>query len=120
MNAVRRIAKNSGAALFAQISNPIGSFIIVLFVARYLGVSGLGILSSALSLLYIFQAFSSLGFSYLITRDVAQNKEKAGIYLTNASLIGGIFSIVMTLIMNLLLIRCFQKIPIPMTNTSVQ
>lgn len=99
MNTVRRIVKNSGVALLAQISTPVSSFVLVFFLARYLGVSGLGKFSSALSLLYIFQAFCSLGFSYLITRDVAQDKSKAGKYLVNTSFLGTIFSLVMIFVM---------------------
>lgn len=99
MNSVKRIAKNSGASLLAQVSNPISSFILVFFIARLLGVSGLGVLSSALSIFYIFQALSSLGFNYLITREVAQDKAKAGKYLINASLLGAIVSILMVFIM---------------------
>ena len=88
MNGVRNIVKNSGAALASQVARPLSSFALVFFIARYLGVSGIGQFSSALSLLYVFQAFCSLGFTLLITRDVAQNKALAGKYLVNCSLLG--------------------------------
>jgi O-antigen/teichoic acid export membrane protein len=99
MNPIRTIAKNSGASLLAQISAPGSTFVLVFFIARYLGAPGLGKFSSALALLYIFQAICSLGFPYLITRDVAQDKTKAGIYFANASLLGVGFSIIMILTM---------------------
>lgn len=106
MNTVRRIVKNSGAAFLTQLSTPVSSFVLVFFIARFLGVSGVGIYSAALAILFIFQAFSSLGFQYLITREVAQDKSKAGKLLVNASLIGFIFSIfmagVMCLVVNLI------------------
>ena len=106
MNPVRKIVKNSGASLLTQVSNPISSFVLAFYIARYLGVSGLGEFSSALSQLYIFQAFASLGFTYLITREVSQDKSKANKYLVNASLIGFVFSLclipVMCIVVNLL------------------
>ena len=93
MNTVRRIAKNSGASFLTQISTPASSFILVYFIARFLGVSGLGRYTSALSVLFIFQAVASLGFQHLITREVAQDRSKANKFLVNASLLGCIFSI---------------------------
>lgn len=103
MNIVQRIVKNTGASLLAQVSTPACSFVLVFLIARFLGVSGLGKFSSALSLFYIFQALSSLGFTHLITREVAQDKSQAAKYLINASLLGSFFSILMVLIMCLVI-----------------
>jgi len=88
MNTVKRLAKNTGAVLLAQVAEPACSFILVLFIARYLGASGLGKFSIALSLFFIFETISSLGFTHLVTREVARDKSKAPKYLINASLIG--------------------------------
>ena len=99
MNSIRSIVKNSGASLIAQVSNPLSSFLLVFFIARFEGVNGVGHFSSALSLLYIFQALSSFGFSYLITREVSRDKSTAGKYLINASSLGLVLSIIMALIM---------------------
>ncbi len=93
MNTVKRLAKNTGAMLLAQVAEPACSFILVLFIARSLGVSSLGKFSIALSLFFIFQTISSLGFTHLITREVARDRSKAGKYLINASFIGFFFSI---------------------------
>ncbi len=94
MNTVRKIAKNSCAAFITRISFPLSSFVFVFLIGKYLGVSGVGIFSSAMAILIIFQAFSCLGFQHLITKEVAQDKFKAGKFLTNASLIGGGFSVI--------------------------
>ncbi len=77
MNTVRKIVKNSGASLLTQVSTPATSFVLVYFIAKFLGVSGLGIYTSALSVLFISQAFASFGFLQIITRDVAQVNSKA-------------------------------------------
>ncbi len=93
MNTVKKLVKNTGAVLLAQVAEPACSFILVLFVARSLGVSGLGKFSIAISLFFIFQTISSLGFSHLITREVARDRSKAGKYLINGSFVGLFFSV---------------------------
>jgi O-antigen/teichoic acid export membrane protein len=95
MNTVKRLVKNTGAVLLAQVAEPACSFILVLFIARSLGVSGLGKFSIVISLYFIFQTISSLGFSHLITREVARDRSRAGKYLINASFIGFFFSVLM-------------------------
>jgi len=103
MNTIQRIVKNSGASLVTRIANPLSSFFLVLFIARYLGTSGLGQYSSAFALFYIFQAFASLGLSPLVTREVSQDRSKAKKYLVNASLLGFISSSLMALVMSLII-----------------
>ncbi|MCJ7645959.1 oligosaccharide flippase family protein, partial [bacterium] len=85
MNTVKKLAKNAGVLLLAHVVEPACSFILVLFIARSLGVSGLGKFSIALSLFFIFQTISSLGFTHLITREVARDRSNAGKYLINGS-----------------------------------
>jgi O-antigen/teichoic acid export membrane protein len=106
MNTVRKIVWNSGASLLTQVSTPASSFVLVFIIARRLGVSGVGAYSSAFSLLYMFEAFTCLGFQYLITKEVAQDKSKAGKLLVNASFLSLAFSIlmagVMCLVVNLI------------------
>jgi len=101
MNTVKRLVKNTGAVLLAQVVEPACSFILVLFVARTLGVSGLGKFSIAISFFFIFETISSLGFSHLITREVARDRSRAGKYLINASFIGFFFSVLMAGAMSL-------------------
>jgi O-antigen/teichoic acid export membrane protein len=81
------------------VSTPASSFVLVFFIARLLGVSGVGAYSSAFSLLYMFEAFACLGFQYLITKEVSQDKSKAGKFLVNASFLGLVFSILMAGVM---------------------
>jgi len=101
MDNFKRILKNTGASFLTRVSAPLSSFILVFFIARYLGVSGVGVFSSAFSLFYIFQAFAGAGLSQLITREVAQNKSDAGKYLINSSFILLILSSIMAGVMSL-------------------
>jgi len=99
VDTVKRLVKNTGAVLLAQVAEPVCSFILVLFIARSLGVSALGKFSIALSLFFIFQTISSLGFTHLITREVARDRSKAGKYLINGSFVGFFFSALMAVAM---------------------
>lgn len=95
MDTIKKLVKNTGAMFLAEAAAPACSFVLVLFVARTLGVSGLGKFSIALSLFFIFHTISSLGFTHLITREVARDRSKAGKYLLNGSFIGFLFSVLM-------------------------
>ena len=99
MNTVQKIAKNSCATLITQISVPLTSFVFIFFIAKHLGVSGVGEFSSALSILIIFQSFACLGFQHFITKEVAQDKSKGEKFLVNASFIGFGFSIIISFLM---------------------
>ena len=104
MNDFKRIFKNTSNSFITRISVPLSSFVLVFFIAKYLGVRGLGKFSSAFSLFYIFQGFASLGLSQLIIREVVQNKSQAGKYLINSTLIlivsSGIMAGIMCLVAN--------------------
>ena len=92
MNTIKKMVKNTGVMLLANALSPVFSFLIVIFVARFLGVSGLGKFSLVLSIFIIFQTISNLGFAHLITREVSKDKSKASKYLINSFLISLIFT----------------------------
>lgn len=87
MSKIRKIAKNSFLLLLARVISIILGFIYTVYIARYLGAEGYGILSFALAFSGIFGVFTDLGFSTLITREVARNRSIAAKYLGNIILI---------------------------------
>ncbi|WP_410507583.1 flippase [Methanosarcina hadiensis] len=87
MSEVRKIAKNSFLLLFGRIISIVLGFAYTIYIARYLGAEGYGILSFALAFSGIFGIFTDLGLSTLTTREVARNKALAVKYLENISLI---------------------------------
>jgi len=99
LTTAKRIAKNSFASFFTQISTPLTSFVLVFFIARRFGSGFLGEYSASLSMYYIFQAVASFGINLLITRDVAQDNAKANKYFINGSFLAIIFSAVAAIIM---------------------
>lgn len=87
MSSVRTLAKNTTVLLVANLISSLLGFFTTLYIARYLGVEGFGILSLALSLTGIFAVFTDLGLSTLTTREVSRNRSLAEKYIGNTVLI---------------------------------
>jgi O-antigen/teichoic acid export membrane protein len=87
MNTVQRIAKNIGVLGISQVVTSILGFVLLIYIARYLGEVGFGRYSFALSFTALFIIFADLGISNLIIRELARNKELTNEYLTNVSVI---------------------------------
>ncbi len=93
IDTVKRLAVNTVSSLVYQISTPVSSFVLVLFIAKYMRAEGLGQFSSGLSLLLVFQCIASLGFPYLITREVSRCRSLAWKMIVNSSVIGSVLSL---------------------------
>jgi len=85
MNTIQRIAKNTAVLLAATIISKVLGFFYVMYIARYLGAEGFGILSFALAFTGIFGVFTDLGLRSLTVREVARDKSLAKKYLNNIS-----------------------------------
>ena len=95
MNTIQKIAKNSLVLLASNIISKILGFFYVMYIARYLGAEGFGILSFALAFTGIFSVFSDLGFGPLTVREVARDKSLVRKYLGNITVIK-IFLVIIT------------------------
>ena len=87
MNTVQRIAKNIGVLAISQVIISILGFVVLIYIARYLGEVEFGKYSFAVSFTALFIIFADLGISNLIIRELARNKELTNEYLTNVSVI---------------------------------
>ncbi len=85
MSSVQKIAKNTTLLFVSTIINYLLGFFITMYTAQYLGASGFGVLSLALSLAAIFAVFTDLGLGTVTTREVARNKSLKDKYLSNTS-----------------------------------
>ena len=83
MNRFQLIAKNIGILLLSQIITLILGFLYIVYIARYLGTSGFGILSFAIAFTGIFVVLVDLGLNMLTVREVSRDKSLAGKYLGN-------------------------------------
>lgn len=87
MSTERTIAKNTVILLVATILSYLLMFFVNIFIARYLGAEGFGILSLAIALTGIFTIFTDLGLNTLTIREIARNKTLTRDYLINITVI---------------------------------
>jgi O-antigen/teichoic acid export membrane protein len=87
MSTARTIAKSSVLLLVGQIVSLGIAAAYGIVLARYLGVTGFGLLSTAIAFTSVFTPFTSLGLSTLATREVARDKSLASKYLGNLIII---------------------------------
>ncbi len=102
MGTIRRIARNTSVLLFSQIISYALIFFYTIYIARYLGANGYGILSFSLAFSGIFSILADLGLSTLTVREVARDKSLSKKYLGNFLLIKIILSVLTYLVIILL------------------
>lgn len=91
---MQKIAKNTIFLLIAQIITYILTFFYTIYIARYLGAEGFGILSFAIALAGIFSIFADLGLSTLVFREVSRYESLENKYLSNVISIKIILAII--------------------------
>jgi O-antigen/teichoic acid export membrane protein len=94
MNQRTSIIKNTVALALPNVLNPFVSFVLILVIARYLGVEGLGQYSLIQSYLSLFGTLASLGLTTLIVREVSRRPDEIHVFLFNAALFGMVSSLV--------------------------
>lgn len=101
-NAVK-VAKNIGWALLGKTTTLLGSFIVGIFVARYLGPEQYGLMNYVTSYVTIFQAFALFGMDNIEIREEAKNKEERDAIIGTAFVLKLIFAIITILLIYILL-----------------
>lgn len=94
MSSVKRIAKNTGILFVSNIISKFFGFVYTIYMARYLGAEGFGILSFALAFTGMFGVLADMGLQPLTVREVARNTELSGKYLGNIAVIKSILGII--------------------------
>ncbi len=87
MSTAQKIAKNTTALFSSQIISYTLLFFASIYMARYLGTEGFGILSLALAISGIYAIFADLGLNTFTVREVSKNKSLSDKYLANISMI---------------------------------
>lgn len=99
MSTVRKIAKNIVSLASAELITKFLMFILIVLIARYLGDVNYGKYAFAMVFTSFFLILSDLGLSTLTIREVAREKEFAGKYFGNLSLVKLILSVVSFLLL---------------------
>ncbi|MEN6330235.1 MAG: flippase [Methanobacteriaceae archaeon] len=92
MGQIQTIAKNSVALFVSQILSYLLIFFYTIYVARYLGAEGFGILSLAISITGIFGILVDMGLTTLMIREVSRDELKTNKFITNTALLKIILS----------------------------
>ena len=106
MSNVRRIARNTTVLLLSNIASFVIGFFFTMYVARYLGAEGFGILSFALAFTAMFGVFTDIGVQGLMIREIARDKSLAPKFMGNIAVLKIFLTIItfglIALIINLL------------------
>lgn len=90
----RRIAKNTASLMMADAVSKGLLFLLIILIARNLGDVTFGKYSFTFAFTSLFVVFADFGLSTLTIREIARNREYAGKYLGNISLIKLLLSII--------------------------
>lgn len=73
--------------MLANVLQPVMAFYLIVVISDLMGAEGLGEYNTIFNYLLIFQVSAAFGLRNLLTRDLAQHKDKAAAYVVNGSLI---------------------------------
>lgn len=73
MDPKRTVARNTLFLLAAAIFTNLAAFVWNVYLARYLGAAGFGVLSAALALTGVFSILADLGTGTYLTREIARD-----------------------------------------------
>ena len=82
-NEARTVAKNSVVAMGLNLANRVIYFAFAMLYVRMLGPEGTGQYAWVVAVYGIFEILSRYGLGTLVTREVAKDKSKSSLYLTN-------------------------------------
>ncbi|MCI0696918.1 oligosaccharide flippase family protein [candidate division KSB1 bacterium] len=102
MSTAQRLFKNTVILTLANALQPVISFYLIVTISRVLKVDGFGEYNTILKYVAVFQIIAAFGMRNLLTREIAQNKEKAHRYLAASSNTSVAFGIASAALMSLL------------------
>ncbi len=87
MSKLRRLFKNTLVLMLSNVLQPVMGFYLIVVISDLMGAEGLGEYNTIFNYLLIFQVSAAFGLRNLLTRDLAQDKDKTAAYLINGSVI---------------------------------
>ena len=106
MTQAKTIAKNISSNLVSKVIGEGLNVFVVIFIARYLGISDFGNYSFVMAFVFAFRIIADSGISNILVREIATHKEEAGKYFGAArsllwvlsALTVGLIAVVITII----------------------
>ena len=109
MNSNLRILKNIIFILLSKFVDPLFSLILVLTIAKNLGVEGFGQYAFIKATFTIFVVIANLGLDQFVTREIARDKKQTLTYLMNFGILEVGFAALMAIVMSLFV--CLSDYP---------
>lgn len=97
MGTIKIIAKNTTILYISEVLSKFLGFLYVMYMARYLGAEGYGIISFAMAFTGIFAIFMDFGINQLSIRDISRDKTITEKYLDNILMLKVIIGIIVYL-----------------------
>jgi O-antigen/teichoic acid export membrane protein len=94
-----KLIKNSIAIFFSKLSPRILSFLFIIYIARFLGVTGFGKFVIALGYFELFLGITSTGLRIILTREIAKVPKNASQYMGISIILGFVVSLIACLIL---------------------
>jgi O-antigen/teichoic acid export membrane protein len=94
LEVAKSITKNTAIMMGSQIITWVSSFVLMLFLPRYLGSVDYGRMYLAMSVTVIFEIVIDFGGRYAVTKDISRSREAAAQILTNAMAIRAVLWVI--------------------------
>ena len=101
MTRLGRFLKNTLATVITKAIPPILSLVLIVTIARILGVSEMGEFTFITTLFTVFQVVGSVSFNFLLTREISRDKSRTEVYYNNSLIVGFLLSGVFILLSGL-------------------
>ena len=107
MNSNLRVLKNIIFILLSKFVDPLFSLILVVTIAKQLGVEGFGQYAFIKATFTIFAVVANLGLDHFVIREIARDKKQTLKYLMNFGILEIGFAALMAIVMSLFV--CLSK-----------
>jgi len=109
----KKYAQNIGYILLGKIIKLVVTFTVGIALIRYLGPEQFGLLSYAMSFVFLFYALADLGLDYIIIRELVKSKDKDEILGSGflLKIIGSLFALItIFVIINIMNLEFYSKL----------
>ena len=90
-----KVARNSIVLMVSQILGKVISFVFIVFIARYLGSQDFGKYSFVIAFIVIPNILVTFGMDSLLVREVARDKDRYSVYVSNVFFLKSVFAVFM-------------------------
>ncbi len=98
MDALTSLTRNTFFGILSSILSRVGNTILFILVINTLGLTGGGTYNLGLAYFFIASRFAFWGLDHLLTREVAKDRSKAGLYLTNFLFARGVLALLIVIL----------------------